>query len=160
MKRAVIDGANVAYAYQKVPTHKKKFSYEAYPVVAKEICQHYGVELILTMPQFRFKELRKKCMDDALCDLIEKMVDKGIIHLTGNAPGDDDREAQVLAMSLNAYLITNDKKMIEHFDRYPNEQRPDAEKWFLIKRKGFFFYKSKMILMDCIPTCLKKRATA
>ena len=157
MQSIVIDGANVAYAYLKGPTHKKKFSYEAYPVVAKEVCQRYGFEPILTMPRFRFKELRKKCMDDAICDLIERMIDEGLIHLTGNAPGDDDREALALAMRLDARLLTNDKKMNEHFDKYSKEDRQIAEEWFDNNRIGYFFGDGKLVLMDCIPTNLKER---
>ncbi len=161
MKRAVIDGANIAYAYQKGLTNKKQFSYEAYPEVIKEICQCYGFsKTIATMPKFRYKELRKKCIDNNICDLIERMVDEGIIHLTGNAPGDDDREALALAMRLDATLITNDKKMNEHFDNYSKGDREHAEKWFLNNRIGYFFGDNKVILMNCIPTYLKKGATA
>ena len=159
-KNLVIDGANVAYAYQQGSTYRKKFSYEAYPIVAKEVCQRYGFEPILTMPRFRLKELRKKCMDDAISDLIERMIVEGLIHLTYNSPGDDDREALALAMRLDARLLTNDKKMNEHFDKYSKKDRQIAEEWFDNNRIGYFFSYSNMILMDCIPTCLKKGATA
>jgi len=161
MKRTVTDGANIAYAYQKGRTHEKKFSYAAYPEIIKEICQCYGFsKTIATMPKFRYKELRKKCMNNDTCDLIERMVDEGIIHLTGNAPGDDDREALALAMRLDASLITNDKNMNEHFDNYSKEDRQIAELWFANNRIGYFFGDGKLILMDCIPTCLKMEATA
>ena len=158
MKRTVIDGANIAYAYQKSLAHEKRFSYKAYPEVMKAICQCYGFpESIATMPKFRFNELRKKCMNDDLCNLIEKMVDEGIIHLTGNTPGDDDREALALAMRLDARLLTNDKKMNEHFDKYSKEDRQIAEEWFDNNRIGYFFGDGKLVLMDCIPTNLKER---
>ena len=160
MENIVIDGANVAYAYLKSPPHKKKFSYEAYPEVAKEVCQRYGFEAILTMPRFRFKKLREKCMDDGICDLIERMVDEELRHLTGDATGDDDREALALAMRLEVKLLTNDKKMNEHFDKYSKEDRKIAEEWFDNNRIGYFFSENNMILIDCIPTCLKKGATA
>ena len=160
MRNIIIDGANVAYAYLKGSPHKKKFSYEAYPGVAKEVCQHYGFEAILTMPRFRLKKLRGKCMDDDICDSIESMVDKGRIHLTGNGPGDDDREALALAMRLEVKLLTNDKKMNEHFDKYSKKDRKIAEEWFDNNRIGYFFSVDNMILMDCIPTCLKKGVTA
>ena len=52
------------------------------------------------------------------------------------------------------------KNMNEHFDNYSKEDRQIAEEWFANNRIGYFFGDGKLILMDCIPTCLKKGATA
>ena len=154
VKRIVVDGQNLAYSF----TNDKKYSYKSYPEIMKIICQGYGFpESIATMPKFRFNKLRKKCMNEDCCNLIEKMVEKGIIHLTGDAPGDDDREALALAMRLDAKLLTNDKKMNEHFDKYSKEDRQIAEEWFDNNRIGYFFGDGELVLMDCIPTNLKER---
>ena len=82
------------------------------------------------------------------------------IQAANDTFGAQDREALALAMRREVKLLTNDKKMNEHFDKYSKEDRKIAEEWLDNNRIGYFFSENNMILMDCIPRCLKKGATA
>ena len=155
MRKLVMDGQNMSYAYGEETTGVRKFSYEAYIDVMKSVTQVYGFSAIITMPKFRLDELHKKNRNERVSELIEQMVENRLIHITRNERGADDREAVQLAMRLGGKLLSNDARMSEHLDKFSKEDKIIADEWLNNNRIEYFFSAGVLVLMGCVPDSTK-----
>ena len=159
-QKAIVDGQNASYYYEKSQSGKEVFSYKALTEILKTTCQNYGLLSKIALPGFRLKDREtQKCESSETIALIQRMTDKGLTMITGNHEEDDDKEMIFWAMKNNAKIISNDKGLVKHVAILPYEDRIIAEKWLRKNTIRFKFYKGEMVLQDYLPRSLKEDET-
>ena len=150
--KAIIDGQNASYGYERSLSGKKAFSYEGLVEILKTTCQDYGLCSKIALPGFLLNSKKtRRCDDPDTISLINYMADKGLIIITGDGTENDDEEMIFWAMKNNAKIISNDRGLGKHIVSLPHSEMIIAKRWLKKNTIRFRFYKGEMVLQNYLP---------